>query len=58
MIDKNYTLDASVYYDYAGTRAVMTTFGKGSQDTIIYNYPTDEIFFINGSGETHLMIRP
>ncbi|KAL3868291.1 hypothetical protein ACJMK2_041117 [Sinanodonta woodiana] len=46
ILDKNYTLDATMYYDFPGNRAAMRTFSHGLDGRTIFNYATDEIFLL------------
>ena len=55
IIDKGYTLDAKIYYDYLGNRAAVTLAHKDSYESwtkYIYSYKTGEIFTItSGLGQ-------
>ena len=49
MEGRNYTEQAEEIVDNAGNRAVLTTLSQGSQTTAIFNYATQEIFYITGN---------
>ena len=49
IIDKGYTLDGKIYYDYLGNRAAVNLAHRDSYESwtkYIYSYKTDEIFTI------------
>ena len=55
IIDKGYTVDAKIFYDYIGNQAAISTNGKDSfsdWSKYIYSYATNEVFKIsNGQGK-------